>query len=341
MAEQLGTRTLDTLYPDHQNPRIPLNRRDLADNELIVYLANKYNSLVIAKSIIKHKFFLSEPLIIIEEEGRSIVLEGNRRLAALKLLAHPELREGLEDIDEWNALDDEEFELPADIPVVITTDRRGVAPIIGYRHISGVEPWDAYAKSRYIAAQVGLSSFEETAIEVGETVGQVRAAYRNFKIAEQAEQAGFDTSGLVNNFGTFTRLMGSDAREFISVPQPREVSTDTAPVPAEKLPALNELLGFAFGENKVLHDSRDIGKLSEVLTSVDGVAELRSSRNLQSAYIASGGLVQKLINQLTNARTSLRLALEDIDTYREDADVKRLLGECEEALADLLKEENE
>ncbi len=47
-----------------------------------------------AKSIVLRGYFPNEPLLAIKEKDRYVVVEGNRRLAALKALREPGLLEG-------------------------------------------------------------------------------------------------------------------------------------------------------------------------------------------------------------------------------------------------------
>src|SRR5262249_19240151 len=79
---------LDDLLMDSQNPRIPEDKNSLSPDQLVAYVAHKYNALAIARSIADHAYFPSEPLIAIPKgnSGKLIVVEGNRRLSALKLL---------------------------------------------------------------------------------------------------------------------------------------------------------------------------------------------------------------------------------------------------------------
>jgi len=48
----------------------------------------------VAESIATRGFFPNEPLLAVKEDGRFVVVEGNRRLAALKALREPSLLEG-------------------------------------------------------------------------------------------------------------------------------------------------------------------------------------------------------------------------------------------------------
>ena len=88
---------LELLLLDPENPRLPEDILGEDQNELIEYVAGEYDSLSIAKSISLYGYFLSEPLIAIEnEDDHYLVVEGNRRLAALKLLNDETLLDNLE-----------------------------------------------------------------------------------------------------------------------------------------------------------------------------------------------------------------------------------------------------
>jgi hypothetical protein len=259
-------------------------------------------------------------------------------LAALKLLKNPTLRQRLSNPGEWNILCSKKF--PNEVPVVIVKNRREVAPIIGYRHISGIQPWDAYSKARYIAAQIeGGLDFKKTAIEVGEKPSEVSSNYRNYRIAEQVSKFGDESeefNSLMTNFGIFTRAMQSkDIRNFIGAPAPDEVKINKSPIPENKQKALKELVGFLYGPNPVISDSREITKLGKVISSVDGLKTLRAERNLEMADVASGGLKDRLIGRLESSGRNLRAAKDDIKKYKKDENVISLVQECNEAIVDL------
>lgn len=333
---------VDKLLLDEQNPRIPPNKQSLSQDDLAKYVAEAYNALAIAKSITAHQYFPSEPLIAIptpRKVGYYTVVEGNRRLAALKLLLKKELREQLVSHAEWDSLPTDN--VPQKAPVVVVDKRRDVAPIIGYRHISGIQPWDAHAKARYIAAQVesGLT-FAETAEEVGESEPEVRMNYRNYRISEQIESNKKINpealSGLKAEFGVFTRAMQSPGiREFIGAPSTEKVTSSKKPIPKRKSDALKEMVEMLFGSSAVLKDSRDITRLGKIVTSKEGLKVLRKERNLTEAEAASGGERDRLLKRLTHVANNLRIAKDNYKTYKRDGEVKRLLEEIEEALKEL------
>lgn len=323
------------LLLDHENPRIPEDKKGLSQEKLLVYVANNYNAIAIARSIAQHTYFPSEPLIVLKENKRFIVVEGNRRLAALKLLLNRALMAKLEDPAEWELIQTTE-KIPTKVPVVIVTNRKQVAPIIGYRHIAGIQQWDPYAKARYIASQKDSGmTFDEVARGVGEKEIEIKSSYRNYRIAKQIKDLGIDTSHLVAQFGVFTRAMqSSDIRAYIGAPAPRDV-TEKNPLPKGNENTLKELVDLIFGPNSVINDSRDITTLGKVLSSESGLTVLRETRDLEEANIARGGPLEKLKNNLTMALNNLRAARPTIENHREEQIIQKLLDDCASALKDL------
>ena len=291
------------LLLDNKNPRLPEGISEEDQPKLIEFVANEYDSIAIARSIAYHGFFLSEPLIgIVSDKDECIIVEGNRRLAALKLLENDDLRAKLDltDDDEWDDLA-EKAELPETIPVIIVSDRRSVAPIIGYRHISGIEPWDPWAKARFIASLIEDETLEfiEVASEVGENENDIKAHYRNYRIIyEGKENYNIDTRRAEGRFGVFTRAMSSlPLREHIGAPSPSDVKKEKTIIRKKKANELQELL---------------------------------------EAFIAAGGLRERLLKRLNTASSHLEAAEYDLHLYPKDDEVLTLLKRCESAINNLL-----
>lgn len=332
-------KAIDDLLMDEKNPRIPEDKQSLSQDDLALFVAETYDSLIIAKSISAHQYFPSEPLIAIPKGNKFIVVEGNRRLAALKILFNSQLRNKLSNHEEWKKLGLEN--VPKKVPVVIVKNRREVAPVIGFRHISGIEPWDPYAKARYIASEVDAGlTFEKVAKEIGERTSEVRAHYRNYRIAQQVKKLKLDpkmVEGMVNNFGVFTRAMQGDVAEFIGAPTPDKVVKGKDPVSYKKKDSLKELVGYIFGPNPIINDSRQLTSLGKVLNSKDGLKNLRESRNLNDAVVASGGLLERLKDRLSDAIRNLRAAKDDIPKFKKDSSVKKMIEDCRKILDEIEK----
>ena len=347
IGEPLGV-PLDQLELDPENPRLPEEEKGGSQQDLVRYMLEEYEPIVIARSISRYGFFASEPLIIITKDGtkgkelKYVAVEGNRRLAALRLLADKDLRVAVEADEEWDELA-EAADLPEEIPAVLAPSRDAVAPIIGYRHISGIEDWDPTAKARFIAHLVDDQgkTFSDVALIVGERETDIRSMYRNDAILEQArEEFDFDTTRAEAAFGIFNQAMGNvPVRTFVGAPDPRDVEPKTYPLDDEYADELEELLSWLFGDEehpKVIGESRDITRsLTTILQSDDALEVLRETRDLELAFITAGGTRDRLLRRLANARGSLQAARDDIGEHSGDEEVIALLEECAEALAEL------
>ena len=97
----------------------------------------------IAESICSAGFLPLDPFIGHEQDGSTYILEGNRRLAAIKLLLNPDLAP-VEFRKTWTAfssrLSSDSREAMEQISVLVYTDRRNadLLSYIGYRHVNGV-----------------------------------------------------------------------------------------------------------------------------------------------------------------------------------------------------------
>ena len=81
---------LDNLSLDLENPRLPMSfRKEVRSKESIInWLLEDASIIELMLAIGENDFFIGEALLAIEsgEEGKYIIVEGNRRLASLFLL---------------------------------------------------------------------------------------------------------------------------------------------------------------------------------------------------------------------------------------------------------------
>jgi hypothetical protein len=142
---------IEQLALDSQNPRLP--SRDVLERTqqaMLEYLARETSIEELMSAIAENDFFEGESLIVIPKDKQPdqyIVVEGNRRLIALRLLQEPDLypkRKRLKEIAE-NA----KYK-PDKVPIFVYYNRKEVLDYLGYRHITGIKQWDILAKARYM-----------------------------------------------------------------------------------------------------------------------------------------------------------------------------------------------
>jgi hypothetical protein len=331
------------LVLDKQNPRIPESFKRKGPDDLLAYMGTEFQPLEVARSIAEHGYFPSEPLIVVQEDGQNIVVEGNRRLAALLLLRNPQTakRLRLPGAEEWAELA-ARTTIPETVPAVIAQSRQAVAPIIGYRHISGIRPWRPREKARFVASFIDKNhhSFPETARLVGESERAVRELYRNYHILTQLDRDfHLNVEAIAKRFGVFTRAMQDERiRSFISAPGFQAVRRNVKPLPATAKPRALELITWIFGAKKIeprIEDSRDLTKLGTILASAEGLKDFRAGASLDEAFELAGGVHPMLLARLNRAASSLEKALPLLVSHG-DIDVHNAIDRCKAALGAIL-----
>ena len=80
---------------DLQNPRLVEFRKgaEFTPEEILKTLWEEMDVRELVLSMASSGFFPHEPLIVAREAGENVVIEGNRRLAALMVLLHPKIAE--------------------------------------------------------------------------------------------------------------------------------------------------------------------------------------------------------------------------------------------------------
>ena len=303
---------------DPHNPRLPpdFDASAASQDEIAVYINKHYDPLRIAESIEEHRFFDSEPLIGVAKDDHYVVIEGNRRLTALLGLTYPDLREQFARENRgWSRLTGEN--VPTHIPVLVVSKSQDVAALLGYRHISGIEPWDPYAQARYIAQLINRDgySLEQVAELVGRKKSEVASKYRDFDILRQADELGIDTRRARQAFGVFNNAMGRLAvRKYIGAPDPRVVNPDFWPLEDGSKDKLALLLRIIFGDRRgqgrVITDSRQLGELAKVLADDTGRAlrVLLATSDLSDALDATQDPDDQFLRAVRRAQEQLQKA---------------------------------
>ena len=138
--------------------------------------------------------------------GANVVIEGNRRLAAVKLLLNPALASSL-NFDAPGLTKSEEAALLT-LPCLLST-REGAWRYLGFKHVNGPAKWSSYAKSQYIAnvhRDYGVP-LADIAQQIGDTHRTVQRLFRGLMVIEQAERVGvFDREDRWRNHFSFSHL---------------------------------------------------------------------------------------------------------------------------------------
>jgi len=333
---------VESLSIDKENFRFD-KKVNRSQRELIHLLERDYQLEQIGESLADNGYFAQEPLVGIKQGNDIIIVEGNRRLAALKLLLFPSLRVPGKDNSFWGKLAGRmKYDL-REVPVVIFRTRAQLTSYLGYRHVASTIPWQPLPKARFIAELVEKrGSFEEVSNEIGCPASVVRKNYIAYKAYLQAKQKfRIDTSRVDQNFSVFFRALGyTQIADYVGLKADRTLKALRNPIPSSKRSRLNEVITYVHGtedEPKVLPESRDLRRLGEILTNEKARSVLESSGDFYKAYSYAGGETRKLTENLQRASTSLDEALVGVHRHVKDERVIALVKEIIGTLTEILK----
>ena len=326
---------VNDLLLDVENPRFGSKSKATSQEDIAIKLEMGFDVITVAESIARNGFFANEPLIVIKNQmpGKYTVIEGNRRFTALLSLTNEEIRSKMFQGDRLNELaKTSAFGINDLVPCTLVENRELIAPILGFRHISGIMEWQPLAQAVFVAKLIDEDqySFETVAEVVGKPKSDIAGMYRNQAIAKQAAEVGMNTTGLENSFSSLTVAMSSPGiRAFIAAPLGSAVSPGMRPIPEDHYEELKELLAFLFGDDlkePVIRDTREINKLGKIIQNPTGLETLRSTWSLAEAEAAikDQGMdpYTRLINRLKTANESVKSTFDDVSDYLEDANVK-------------------
>ncbi len=328
-------RRVADLTLDPSNFRLPQGTELSDEHALCAFIESRYDLTELANSMIRDGYRPEEPLIAVEEEDQLVVVEGNRRLSTLKLLTDSEFRDALSDSRQksWDPLADEAEAAQdlAEVPVVLYGDRTEVEGSLGFRHVSGIAPWSAESKARYISHLVQQGhSFADVAKMIGSRSDYVRRQHVAHMALLEAATADVDISRAERYFGVYYRsLSNPSAREFLGVEwSDTEPGTDVLGKGAEPM---REFLSYLFGSPEltaVLTDSRQVDDLGRVLGDESALGVLRQERSLGAALDVLGGDRSAVNAQLRGALSRLRQANGAAFEFADDDSLIELAEKC-------------
>ncbi len=135
-------------------------------------------------------FFEHEPLIAVKEDRKLIVIEGNKRLAAIKYILNPEIADYIGINKNVLSVSEDIKQSLANIPVIIVDQGKDAWKFIGFKHINGAAKWGSYAKAQYISLVKIEYQISLIAAQIGDTHKTVQKLYQGLQAIEQPDAIG-------------------------------------------------------------------------------------------------------------------------------------------------------
>lgn len=296
----------ENLEFDRHNPRLVAEDlgRTATDEQIMRALVKEADISELIGSIVTNNYLDIEPLIVTKsgvlDERNFRVLEGNRRLCAIKFIKSP------------STARDCKITLPENVSQSVMDSIRRVTVLevqneiearayIGFKHINGPHRWDSYAKAKflvdwYMSAYESGITIEAIAGKMGDNNSTVRSLIGGMLVLKQAEDVGlFNRADRQKNgpFGFshfYTALGRSDYREFLGLASNWNARPSIMPVSLDNLDNLKRVLVYIYGSKSesitsvIGSQNPDLKRLGEVLSSTRASSILYTTNSLTQAY---------------------------------------------------------
>ena len=270
-------------------------------------------------SIGEKDYFEGEPLLVAtHSDGSLIVVEGNRRLAATKLL-NGEITPPKRRMKSVESLRSEATYKPTSLPCIQYENRKDVLRYLGYRHITGVKQWDSLSKAKYLAQlrdefypnEELKRQFKVLANDIGSKPAYVGRLLTALELYTRADNKKFFKLGIRNEDIEFsyltTAITYNPILEWLGLESGEDI----------EMPSLNEgnlerAFAWMFVKDQngrtILGESRNLNKLADVVSNKTSIKMLEDGFKLSEAFLCSDGPQTALENALNLAAESAQVA---------------------------------
>lgn len=174
--------SIDNLKLDVKNPRFSYqSTKEMNQTEIVKYLIENHAVYELAKAIAINGYLLNEEPIVCKEGDSYVVLEGNRRVAACKILLNPYKflsPQRAKELSKYDPIDDK-------LRCNIAPTRRDADTLIYNKHTGiPLQKWDKVSQDAFLAnlLQSENLSAEQVAYKLSVPASEIRKALRRHSI---------------------------------------------------------------------------------------------------------------------------------------------------------------
>ena len=317
---------------DKDNPRLPhsvVNSDDEAD--VIDWMLKDASIIELMGSIGEKGFFAGEPLLGVKDSknaGKYTVVEGNRRLTAVKLLHHPELAK--RKISSIKIVADEAKIKPSKLPVMLFNARKEILDYLGFKHITSVKPWSALAKAKHLrdlqkefeGSNVTMAEqYKLLAKAIGSRSDFVRELLIGLDVYDKiADKGFFDINGLNEesiDFGVYYNAFKyANIFQFLGID--KNNNTPTEDLDISRLEEMTRWVSEKDSQGRTrLGESRNLSKLNAVVKVPEALALFREGRTLDDALLYTEEPYELFKKALIKSLNSLKDAQKNFHNVSE------------------------
>ena len=269
---------------DLGNPRF-IGPKFSNETEVIAFLNENADLLELLLSILNSGYLDFEPIVV--RQNDNTVLEGNRRVAALRLISDKTLRN---ELNISLPSTPTKAAQPDSIRAVFVNDAAEARHFIGFKHINGPQKWGALSKAKYAADwHEADASLEEISRALGDTFNTVTRLVVGYRVYTQAVADGFDPERRSARRLAFSHLYTALTRASIKQWLGLDESAAGKPVPEQNQDRLRKLMSWLYGQGDseqalIRTQNPDLNRLADVVGNQRTLEMLLASRDLSRAF---------------------------------------------------------
>lgn len=266
---------------DAENPRLGGAAKHKNQEQIQKYLEGPpHYALDLVGSLVENGFLPYEPLIVRQEDDKFVVIEGNRRLAAVRSI--------LSDAQKYPQVVNERLR---QIPVLVFPERahqgdsEEVLRYLGVKHLFGFRDWPPTSKAMFLDQRVrSKKDLGQVLKELNISRQEVARYLIPYRLTRAARQAFKKVDA-----EDFWSLAESFGRKNIRIYIQLDVDRRTMQVKSFDPVKLRYLAQFLYGKRRRVTDTRQLSALGRVLGSPQAAAKLERGASLDEAslYVAS------------------------------------------------------
>ncbi len=329
---------VEFLTLDLANPRLQTGEDLDSDSEaeVIATLSDIAALDELVTSICTNSYLHLEPLIIYrpkaDRASKYVVLEGNRRLAAIRIIQDKSLANEV-GIRTPAHIEQSVLNSIKNVLVYRVESPEEARAFIGFKHINGPQRWDAYAKARYVTdwylSAEGKLSIADIAARMGDNNSTLRSYIFAILILDQAERTGTwslaDRPAARGRFAFshfYTALGREEYQTFLGLKSGWSDSPPKEPISKKKLSALREVLTYLYGSKSddrvglIRSQNPDLKDVGLAIAHEDALLVLRNRGTLDDARDALKAPSAAFLDAVIAAQLRLKRAIELLPKYR-------------------------
>jgi hypothetical protein len=331
------------LFFDEDNPRLATGDRISAENEAaIISTLREISDLdELIGSICANTYLDLEPLIAMPCAEGYTVLEGNRRLAVIKLIQNPDLAKKCK-ISLPEYISQAVYNSLNEVTIVTVNSPSEAQAFIAFKHINGPYRWDSHAKAKFVTEwykrerENGIT-IDDIARHIGDEHNTVRSLVSSMLVLEQAEREKLFEIKDRYNKGRFafshlyTALDRKEYMQFLGLERGWDEIPADAPINQQKLGELEEVFKYLYGSKrdqekpKVISQNPHLKHLGEVLVNPVALAKIRSPKSeLSVAYQEVRPGSEVFTEALVIAHNRLKDLLAIVDKFEGEEHLLKL-----------------